>query len=148
MPEWIVAKCACCGGQLFVRNDWKSPPDTCSTCKVKKVEGIRQLLQSYLRSMEAIEARPMDQEDRQALNRSRSIRRRILGILNSCDSEQDEANKLADDNDICKLILRLDKQRTIRARDSKRYKAQKGKLADLTAISIVQGGAPGLGKKA
>jgi hypothetical protein len=104
-------------------------------------------LQYHLRYMAHIEKRPVSQEDRQEVIKDKFLREQIAEILDNSETEESELQRLLRSNDIRNLILRLDKQRRTREGDAKRYKAQKGKPATLTAVSLVPGGAPGLGKR-
>jgi len=126
MSEWIEKKCVYCGEKLFVKANWLNSPKACTRCRAKNVEDKIKLLQHYFRSRKKMKARPMTQEDRKLFNHDKSIRSKIFAILNKYDNKKDKINKLTEDIEICKFILKTDKQRCIQKMQDQRYKTQRG----------------------
>lgn len=136
---------------FFIRSDWPKPPENCDYCRAKKVENIIPKLKKYLGIRKKYDNKPVSSPlDKEILQKDIELRAKIRKILS-----KKELNisvliyELLEDKHIRRLILRLDKQSKINDKAQNRYKQKKTKkMAVAKHIRIVQGGSPGLGKKA
>ena len=146
MSDWQERRCETCGGKLFVRADWVAPPKVCDRCRAAAVRNLVQKLRSYIENRRRFDDAPVFGKDRDALARDRELRSKLSRILDN-EPPQDVIARLVDDKEIRQLILRLERQAVIGEKAQQKYKAKTGSPTRFDAVSIVPGGAPGLGKK-
>jgi hypothetical protein len=142
--KWQQHPCCNCSRPVYFLPAWPNRPLKCHYCQFLEIKDLPGLLERFLRHEEKLAKQFKPQVDRDLLNEREPLRRKIKYTLQrlSC-SPQDLAEACAKDQEIRKVIYSM-------ARD-KRYDDKSSKSSGTTLPKrigrLLQGGAPGLGKR-
>jgi len=143
MPTWLQKNCTKCGGAVMYLAHWSVSPKHCDTCKIRAISGLSLCLQQFLDHETHIAKRVFTSNERAAYAGRKQLREKVQTALDKSGSSQDALRRMcAEDKNLCKLALRISKERKIQDR-----KVESGRLIPKHIAPFLQGGAPGLGKR-
>ncbi|WP_262967077.1 hypothetical protein [Methylobacter psychrophilus] len=148
-PQWMKLKCPECRvGTFYILAEWKKPPRYCDTCRAHKVGHKERALRHYFKNLRS--KKILTDEDNKELI-----------ILEALEKRLDQLIKIHGENEfkIFEELIHIKKVRIILIKKEKEvgisrpthrkiHKVNLGNDSGNKFNSFVQGGSPGLGKKA
>lgn len=143
--KWQQHPCCNCSRPVYFLPSWSSKPLKCHNCQFLEIEDLSGLLERFLQHEEKLAKRLKSQADRQQLAEREPLRRKIKDKL-QCFSSSPRGllEACARDRELRTVIYSM-------VRD-KRYSDKPSKSGECATLPkrmrrLLQGGAPGLGKR-
>ncbi len=142
--NWLQKKCIKCdNGLVFYLSQWINVPKHCDRCRLLEIYDLKSLFKDYLRKEDELKNHCMALENKLLFSEREPLRIKVKQALEiSLKSSSQIIDFCLEDKDLKRLVFRLNKERKLNesSRDNK-------KIFPKVIGSILQGGAPGLGKR-
>lgn len=143
--DWLEKKCAKgCGGSVFYLAQWSVAPKYCDRCRLAEIDDLSGLLKRFLDHEAKIGKRMRTLQDQQLFAEHNALRVKVRSVLRKGGGNPHQlVDACLHDKDITRLVLRLAKEQRLGNRPAR---GSKNTLPKRLA-PLLQGGAPGLGKR-
>ncbi len=142
--NWLQKKCIKCDdGLVFYLPQWINVPQYCDRCRLLEIYNLKGLLKYYLKKEDELKNHCMSLENKLLFSERAPLRIKVKQALEiSLESSSQMIDFCLEDKDIKRLVFRLNKERKLNesSHDNR-------KIFPKVIGSILQGGAPGLGKR-
>ena len=144
--SWQRKKCSMCSSWVFYLASWSASPKNCTRCRLKEIRNLPSLFDRYLTKEKKLQYRVTAFDEKIAFASRATLRSKIARLLNNYSDTEYELfiAKCALDKDLYNLAFRLAKEQRLNSRPKRAGKS----VAAKRVAKFLQGGAPGLGKRA
>ena len=136
-------KCVGCSGDVYFLATWKIVPEYCGFCRLLRVDGLDVLLEKFLKGEERLRSLRLSSDERVSFEAREALRLKVKEALEAGANQYRLAKVVFADRELRRLVSRLERERRI----SENYRPRRKKPMPAKIGSIVQGGAPGLGRR-
>ena len=148
-PQWIKLKCPECRvGIFYILAEWSKPPRYCETCRAQKVGHKEIAVREYIKNLR--NKKILTGEDNKELIILDALEKRLDQLIKiHGENEFKIFEELVHIKKVRIILIKKEKEAGIsRPTNRKIHKVNLGNDSGNKFTSFVQGGSPGLGKKA